>query len=111
MALVTGGDRALDARAKCRVHCDQPIARPCADHFVAGLCVRARTLVDGRANRQTWRRPEFGRLADRPSAGASNSQAVGAPDAIHPHGQLPFGGLAMASYAPRDGVQNEPLAI
>jgi hypothetical protein len=27
------------------------------------------------------------------------------PELIHPHGQLPFGGLAIASCAPCDGVQ------
>ena len=34
------------------------------------------------------------------------------PDAIHPHGQVPpLLGFAMASCAPGDGVQNEPLAM
>lgn len=31
------------------------------------------------------------------------------PDAIHPHGQVPFGGLGIASWAPCMGTQNEPL--
>jgi hypothetical protein len=33
------------------------------------------------------------------------------PDAIHPHGHVPLLGFAMASEAPGDGVQNEPLAM
>jgi hypothetical protein len=32
------------------------------------------------------------------------------PLAVQPHGQVPFGGFTMASAAPGDGVQNEPLA-
>jgi hypothetical protein len=32
------------------------------------------------------------------------------PDAIHPHGHVPFGGLAIASCAPWPGTQYEPLA-
>jgi hypothetical protein len=30
------------------------------------------------------------------------------PDDVQPHGHVPFGGLAIASCAPRDGVQKDP---
>ena len=79
----------------------KPLARPCAFLLAARL---------GRAEVKTTRR-----LATRHGDGrrlgprASISQAE--PDAIHPHGQIPFGGLAMASAATGDGVQYEPDGI
>jgi hypothetical protein len=33
------------------------------------------------------------------------------PDEVHPHGQVAFGGFGMASCAPWDGTQNEPLVV
>jgi hypothetical protein len=30
------------------------------------------------------------------------------PDDVHPNGQVPFGGLAIASCAPAAGTQNDP---
>ena len=53
-------------------------------------------------NSGDWKIDPARRLEPR----ASISQAE--PDAIHPHGQIPFGGLAMASAAPATGCSTSP---
>ena len=103
--------RQISGGRRLRTHIIWLLARPCALLLVARL---------GRAEVKTTRRLPARHGDDPRQRKRSGREGKGRarpfrkryePDAIHSHGQLPFGGLVMASAAPCDGMQNEPEGI